>query len=149
MHLLNKWLGWSTKTQQKKTLGQRSARLGVEALEARELLTASPLPVLMVVADQRDFFYKEYADTRLSLENAGVGVVVAATTTQPTTPHAGSGQPWWTDGTIVPDIALAAVNPDDYSAIAFVGGWGSAMYQYAFPYQGGCGWCPGCQRLPG
>lgn len=137
MRLLHKWLGWTTKARQAKTLGSRSGRLTVEALEARELLTASPLPVLLVVADQRDFFYKEYADTRLSLENEGVGVVVAATTTQPTTPHPGSGQPWWTDGTIIPDITLAAVDPADYSAIAFVGGWGSSMYQYAFPYQGG------------
>ena len=33
---------------------------------------------------------------------------------------------------MTPDIALANVNPQNYSAIVFVGGWGSSMYQYAY-----------------
>lgn len=33
----------------------RSLPLGVEALEGRDLPAASPLPVLMVLADQRDY----------------------------------------------------------------------------------------------
>ena len=93
---------------------------------------SSPLPVLLVIADQRDFHYKEYADTRRSLELAGVAVQVAATTTARSIPHVGSGQPAGTDGGVVPDVALVSVVPSKYSAIAFVGGWGSSMYQYAY-----------------
>ncbi|MCA9096427.1 MAG: hypothetical protein KDA68_23265, partial [Planctomycetaceae bacterium] len=67
----------------------------LELLEARELLTAGVgdtgvLPVLMVVADQRDFYYQEYGDTRTGLEAEGIEVQVAARTTNPTRPHAGT-----------------------------------------------------------
>lgn len=90
----------------------------------------TPPPVLMVIANQ-DFYYQEYADTRASLEAAGLEVVVAATTTETATPHANSGQG---DGSghVTPDLALSDANADDYSAIVFVGGWGAASYQYAF-----------------
>jgi putative intracellular protease/amidase len=48
-------------------------------------------------------------------------------------PHQNSGQ-GWESGIVVPDLALSQVNEDDYSAIVFVGGWGSSMYQStAFP----------------
>lgn len=97
------------------------------------MMAADVLPVLLVVADQRDFYFKEYNDTRTSIEAAGLDVVVAATTTQYSVPHAGSGQPWWTDGGVTPDIALSNVDADNYSAIVFIGGWGSSMYQYSFP----------------
>lgn len=106
---------------------------GLESLESRSLMSADPLPVLLVIADQQDFYYREYGDTRLSLEEAGVEVQVAATTTNRSVPHANTGEPAGTDGGVTPDIALSQVNPDDYSAIVFVGGWGSSMYQYAFP----------------
>jgi len=96
------------------------------------MMAADPLPVLLVISDQQDFYYQEYGDTRLSLEEAGVQVRVAATTTDRTIPHANTGEPAGTDGGIVPDIALSQVNSADYSAIVFVGGWGSSMYQYAF-----------------
>jgi putative intracellular protease/amidase len=33
---------------------------------------------------------------------------------------------------VQPDFALAEVSASDYSAIAFVGGWGASSYQYAF-----------------
>jgi putative intracellular protease/amidase len=108
------------------------AVLGVQTLDRRDLPSASPLPVLLVIADQRDFYYREYADTRTSILGQGVGVVVAATTTQPSTPHWNSGQATGTAGTITPQIALAQVDASNYSAIAFVGGWGSSMYQYAY-----------------
>ena len=99
-----------------------------ETLEKREVF--APLPVLMVIADQQDFYYQEYGDTRQSLEEAGLSVEVAATTTLPSTPHSGSGQ--GADGGIVtPNLPLSAVDASDYSAIVFVGGWGSSMYQYA------------------
>ena len=104
-----------------------------EVLESRVVLSAQPLPVLMVIADQQDFYYKEYNDTRISLEAEGVTVQVAATTTSPSTPHWDSGQ-GWQSGIVEPDLALSQVNEDDYSAIVFVGGWGSSMYQStAFP----------------
>ncbi|WP_439621988.1 cadherin domain-containing protein [Gemmata sp.] len=108
------------------------AGLRVEALEGRDLMSASPLPVLLVVADQQDFYYREYSETRTAIETQGVAVVVGATTTNPSTPHWGTGQPLGESGTIVPDVALADVDAGDYSAIAFVGGWGASMYQYAY-----------------
>lgn len=110
----------------------RRRNLNVMSLEGRDLPSASPLPVLLVIADQRDFYYREYNDTRNALLSRGVDVVVAATTTQPSTPHWNTGQPAGTLGTITPQIALANAKSSDYSAIAFVGGWGSSMYQYAY-----------------
>ncbi|WP_261365328.1 cadherin domain-containing protein [Anatilimnocola floriformis] len=99
-----------------------------ETLEKREVF--APLPVLMVIADRQDFFYQEYGDTKLSIEQAGLTVQVAATTTQPSRPHSGSGEPA-NGGVVTPDLPLSAVNASNYSAIVFVGGWGSSMYQYA------------------
>jgi Ca2+-binding RTX toxin-like protein len=109
--------------------------LGVEALEGRDLMSASPLPVLLVVADQQDFYYSEYSNTRSAIENQGIGVAVGAATTNPTSPHWGTWGPGpapANNGTITPDVALANANPNNYSAIAFVGGWGASMYQYAY-----------------
>lgn len=103
---------------------------GSESLEIYAVLSADPLPVLMVIADQQDFYYKEYADTRASLEAAGVEVVVAATITNISTPHWNSDQPLCDPGEVTSDLALSEVNPADYSAIALVGGWKSSMYQY-------------------
>jgi len=104
------------------------------AIEERlvHVASADPLPVLLVIADQRDFYYKEYADTRRSLEEAGVRVRVAATTTQRSYPHPNTGEPYGSDGSVVPDLAIDQVREGDYSAIVFVGGWGSSMYQYAY-----------------
>lgn len=117
MRFLKNW----TKSRQPQPAPRRHARLGVETLEARDLLAASPLPVLMVLADQRDFYYQEYADTRQSVATGGISVAVA---------DVNSGQP--PTGEVAPDLALAAVRAQDYSAIVFVGGWGSSMYQYAY-----------------
>src|SRR5262245_43365555 len=89
-----------------------------------------PLPVLLVIAN-RDFYYREYADTRASLEAAGVPVAVAAATDTTCTPHWNSGQ--GADGGLVdPDLAITRADAADYSAIVFVGGWGASSYQYAF-----------------
>lgn len=60
----------------------RSA-VNTESMEQRLVMTASPLPVLMVISDQRDFYYQEYGDTRISIENEGVSVQVAATSLSP------------------------------------------------------------------
>ena len=95
------------------------------------VILLSPLPVLLVIADQQDFYFQEYNDTRNALLSRGVPVTVAATTTNPSIAHAGSGQGSGS-GVVVPTIALANADPANYSAIAFVGGWGSSMYQYAF-----------------
>lgn len=83
-------------------------------------------PVLMVIANQ-DFSFQEYAATRSSLEAAGLEVVVAATTTDTAIPQGLSPR-----SSVDPDLALSDVHADDYSAIVFVGGWGSSSYQYAF-----------------
>lgn len=88
-----------------------------------------PKPVLMVIANQ-DFYHREYFETRESLEAAGLEVVVAAATTETATPHAISvveGR----EPNVQPDLALADVKAEDYSAIVFVGGYGAASYQYA------------------
>src|SRR4030095_10826644 len=85
---------------------------------------SQPLPVLMVIANQ-DFYYREYADTRAALQSRGVQVVVAAATTQLAIPHERNPR-------VQPNRAISDVDASDYSAIVFVGGWGSSMYQYAF-----------------
>ncbi|MGE3803908.1 MAG: DJ-1/PfpI family protein, partial [Gemmataceae bacterium] len=129
MQLFKNW--FQRNKQNRNSLSRRprgTRQLAVESLETRDLMSANP--VLMVIANQ-DFYYQEYGDTRQSLEAAGLDVVVAATTTATSTPHANSGQ-GSSSGQVTPDLALADVNADDYSAIVFVGGWGSSMYQYAY-----------------
>jgi len=111
---------------------QRRPQAAVEGLEERVVLTASPLPVLMVIADQQDFYYQEYGQTRQAIEAEGVSVQVAATSMATSYSHPGTGEPEGSNGAVVPDLTLADVDPDNYSAIVFVGGWGSSMYQYAF-----------------
>ncbi len=91
----------------------------------------APLPVLLVIANQ-DFYYREYSETRRSLELSGLTVKVAAATTSRCLPTGGSGQPIGLDGSVVPNLPVAKVDASDYSAIVFVGGWGSSMYQYAY-----------------
>lgn len=88
--------------------------------------------VFVIIGSPLDFHYQEYADTRRSIEEAGLSVLVGAATTARAYPHPNSGEPAGTDGSVVPDVALADANASDYSAIVFVGGWGSSMYQYAF-----------------
>lgn len=131
------WGAWlfGGQASRKRRTGRTSyspADVRTESLEERRVLSASPLPVLLVIADQQDFYYQEYGDTRASLEAAGVSVRVAATTTNPSTPHANTGQ-GASSGVVTPDVRIADARAEDYSAIVFVGGWGSSMYQYAFP----------------
>lgn len=87
---------------------------------------ATPKPVLLVLAN-RDFYAPDYFPLRAALSAEGIPVRVAATTTGPAVPHGGNP-----DDVVRPDIALASVEAADYSAIAFVGGWGASSYQYAF-----------------
>lgn len=124
-------MGRFSVSQSRHSKSRMRRRFGLERLERRDLMAADPLPVLMVLADQRDFYYREYGETRIGLEAEGMDVVVAARTTNPTVPHPGTGETG--SGQVIPDIALANVNAADYSAIVFVGGWGSSMYQYAYP----------------
>jgi putative intracellular protease/amidase len=112
--------------------GGMAASAAADRFEVRKPHAAAPAPVLLVIADGGDFYYREYADTRRSLEAAGLRVQVAATTTRPSYPHPNTGEPAGVDPAVVPDLALAAVRPENYSAIAFVGGWGASMYQYAY-----------------
>jgi putative intracellular protease/amidase len=91
----------------------------------------APLPVLLVIANQ-DFYYQEYGDTRRALEAARLTVKVAAATTTRAFPAPNTGQPAGLAGSVIPDVALRAVDPDNYSAIVFVGGWGASAYQYAY-----------------
>lgn len=87
--------------------------------------------VLIVIANE-DFFYREYADPRRELENAGIRVTVAAGRKSSCRPHPGTGE--GADGGIVnPDLALSEVKADKFDAILFSGGWGASSYQFAFP----------------
>ena len=100
------------------------------AAQANSNQSTSPDPVLLVISNQ-DFWYQDYADTRASLEAAGLEVVVAAATTETATPHRNSGQ-GADGGWVTPDLALATVQSEEFSAIVFSGGWGMAQYQYGF-----------------
>jgi putative intracellular protease/amidase len=104
------------------------ATIAVCSLTASSLAAADPTaevkPVLMVIADQ-DFYYQEYGDTRVSLEAQGLEVIVAATTTEVARPHGNASH-------VEPDISLRDVNPEDYSGVVFIGGYGAAQYQYAY-----------------
>ena len=102
----------------------------VERLESRHLPAMSDLPVLLVIANN-DFFYQEYGDTLLSLQEAGLDVVIGAGIVALSTPHPGTGQ-GASSGQVMPDVALANVSASDYSAIAFAGGYGAGQYEFGF-----------------
>ena len=84
-------------------------------------------PVLMVIANQ-DFYWVEYAETRQSLEAAGLEVIVAAANSDPAIPQGRYLLP-----AVQPDTVIADVDPARYAAIVFSGGWGASMYQSDFP----------------
>lgn len=88
-------------------------------------------PVLLIIAND-NFDFDEYASIRRVLEAARIEVKVAAATTTRAIPAPNPGQLAGSDGGVVPDLSLREVRSGDYSAIAFVGGWGASMYQYAF-----------------
>ncbi len=85
--------------------------------------------VLLVIAN-RDFYYREYHEPRVALENAGIVVEVAAARKQMCYPHENSGQQ--DSGEVMPDLTIADADASRYDAIMFSGGWGSSMYQFAF-----------------
>lgn len=85
---------------------QRS-NLQLECLEAREVLTASPLPVLMVLPN-RDYYHSQSLDISLSSQ----------TQQQKKELH-------YTGGRFALDLGGAS-----FARVVFVGGWGSSMYQY-------------------
>lgn len=84
---------------------QRSS-LQLECLEAREVLTASPLPVLLVIPNQ-DFYYSQPLDISL---------------TSQTQQHQGRT---YTGGRFALDVMGS-----NAGSVVFIGGWGSSMYQY-------------------
>lgn len=92
--------------------------------------SSSARKVLLVVAND-GFYFQEYNDPLVELEAAGFEVEVAAGRKELAVPHANSGQAA-SDGSVMPDLALGDVAPDDYEALVFAGGWGASSYQYAF-----------------
>jgi putative intracellular protease/amidase len=92
--------------------------------------------VLMVVA-QNGFYFKEYNDPRMEIEGAGYAVDVASVSTSWASPHLESGQRENEPGSggLIPDLALSAVDPANYEAVVFAGGWGASMYYYAYEGQ--------------
>lgn len=105
---------------------QLSALALLGATSAPVLAATSPQPVLLVIANQ-DFHYAEYAAVRKSLEANGLPVVVAAGDLRRAIPQDAA-----TGRAVQPDRVLTDVSAGDYSAIVFVGGWGSSAYQYGF-----------------
>lgn len=92
------------------------------------MMNGDPLPVLMVVADQQDFYYQESGETRPSAESAESAKDVAEESGQPAMPELRQ-----IDADVTQILTTAGVDASEYSAIVFVGGWGSSMYQYDFP----------------
>ncbi len=88
-------------------------------------------PVLIAIANN-GFFYQEYADPRLALEEYGLNVVVAAGTNTTAFPHANSGQPLGGTGDTPVDIMFMDVDVNDYAALVIPGGWGATRYYYDF-----------------
>lgn len=68
----------------------------------------------------KNFQDDEYVDPMMVLEDSGVSVTVASTTTEEVT---------GTDGlTAIPDVLISEVKAEDYDAIVFIGGSGAAQY---------------------
>ena len=105
--------------------------VGTVTITDNDVPTTTPLPVLIVIGNN-DFYYTEYSAPRAALEAAGIPVVVGAGQRVLSVPHANTGYTSG-NGAVMPDIALANARAADYSAIVFVGGYGAAQYQFAFP----------------
>lgn len=105
------------------------------ALETPTPPAHSVKPVLIVIAPV-DFYYQEYADPRQALEEAGLMVKVASITANPDAPATPHDPSWEGDRPttidVAPDLALADVDPADYSSLVIAGGWGATTYFYAF-----------------
>lgn len=74
---------------------------------------------LLIIAPQ-NFRDEELFHTKEELENAGVEVTVASTTTSEATGMLG--------GVIIPNILVSDVNAGDYDAVLFIGGTGASIY---------------------
>lgn len=100
----------------------------LETLDERINLSAKPLPVLMVLADQRDY-YKEPAQVKTVEPQQDSAIVFVggwgSSMYQYATPHVGGMLVGLGDGSV--RGVQPAADGADYSAIAFVGGWGSSM----------------------
>jgi len=110
-------------------LGQKAIRF--ERPDSFRVQSQQTNPQVLMILPNQDFWYDDYALPRQALEAQGVQVTVAAASLATAYPHWGSGE--GTDGGAVnPELRLAEVNPDDYDALLFVGGWGASAYQYGF-----------------
>lgn len=89
-------------------------------------------PRVLIVIANLHFFYREYSEPRQELERAGCLVEVAAGRKETCYPHQGTGE-GADRGAVNPDLRIADADASRYDAILFSGGWGSSMYQYAFP----------------
>lgn len=142
MNLLNRWFSKSN-TQSLATQPRRSRALQLEQLEAREVLTAKPLPVLMVIAN-RDFVVNHEAQVApldLAAASARQGATVTGSGGTFTLTFNGQSTGGWgasmyqysfndpSLGNSAHDEAFMNrnYNHSDYSAIVFVGGWGSSL----------------------
>lgn len=88
----------------------------LETLDERINLSASPMPVLLVIADQRDFHTEP---ARVSTPTGGMNTAL------------GDGSVRFLKDTIDVRTSLSSGETQTREgAIVFVGGWGSSMYQY-------------------
>lgn len=78
-----------------------------------------PKSVLMIIAP-RDFRDEEFLEPREILASAGVDITVASTTTDKATGMFGAE--------VTPTVTVGEVEPDDYDAVLFIGGSGSAVF---------------------
>jgi putative intracellular protease/amidase len=85
---------------------------------------AQPLPVLVVIGDQRDFSRQEYARVRHELAARGLRVVVAVDGIDEASDASRNAR------AVTPDVAIGEVSAGDYSAMVFVGGRDVSRYQY-------------------
>jgi putative intracellular protease/amidase len=91
----------------------------------------STKPVLIAIANN-GFYYQEYADPRLALEEAGFEVIVTAGDPGTAVPHSNTGQPPGESGVTPVDLPFSQVDANEYSAFVISGGWGATNYYYAF-----------------
>jgi len=93
--------------------------------------------VLMLVAND-GFFFQEYFDPRLSLEEEDIEVDVVSVAGGTAIPHAGSYDGRFTGlaptiQNLTGTLRVADVSADDYDALVIVGGWGASRAYYAYP----------------
>lgn len=92
-------------------------------------------PAALAIANH-DLYHREYSEPRLALKTAEIPMSVGAGSISLAIPHSGTGCSA-ADGAVRVEMTVSTAEGADYSAICFVGGWGTSMFQFESRFSSG------------